>query len=58
MMNNQTRMNFVSVDAQVATVVSQYDTTAQFAPSFGCVEALIDPAIETEGLTSHLTVQR
>jgi len=56
-MDQQTSMDVVSNDAQIASVVTYYDFVTDLVPRSGRVELLIDPSIETECDFTDLTVK-
>jgi hypothetical protein len=57
-MYDQSRMDLIPFDAEITTSVSQYGLTSYLPPSFGGIESLIDPSIESESLATDLSPNR
>lgn len=56
-MNHQPRIDLVTRNSQVATVVTSNDESSNLHPFLGLVEPLIDPAIEAERVLADLAAQ-
>lgn len=52
-MDQKSAVDFIALDAQVATVVSDDDMFANEFPLSGSVKLLIDPAVEAKSGLSH-----
>lgn len=57
-MDEQPTMNFVTIDSQITTVVTNDYLFAYQLPLSRPVERLIDPAVESEGRLPYLPSQR
>jgi hypothetical protein len=57
MVNRDSLMNIVTLNTEVATVVSNDDMIADVTPLLGHVELLVDVTIEPEGRLSNRTTK-
>jgi hypothetical protein len=52
--NNQSTVDFIPLYAQITPIIPSYNAVSNLSPLSGCVELLVNIAIEAEGYGAHI----
>ncbi len=57
-MNDESRVDLMTLDAEITTFISYDDISTKSAPSLGRIKPLVNPAVESERVATDLTPDR